>query len=151
MSAIVQHRTWLPLLVLWPLASACQREAPQGGGPLPPVDSSLKAYDSVPHRFEEIAPGVFSRVVYRTAASVSPSIEVRDVELAPNKTAGALTFPGAAVIEVRSGKGSLRLASKSQDVQAGGTFGLSQGDSLQATNKSSQPLSLRVYLIGSAR
>jgi hypothetical protein len=139
------------LLVFWSLASGCQREAPKGGGPLPPVDSSLKAYDSVAHRFEEIAPGVFSRVRYRTDAAVTPSVEVRDLELAPNRTAGGLTFPGAAVIEVRSGKGSLRLASKSQDVRAGGTFGLSQGDSLQITNKDSGPLSLRVYLIGSSR
>jgi hypothetical protein len=151
MTPIVQLRTWLTLLALWPPASACEREAPQGGGPLPRADSSLQAYDSVAHRFEELAPGVFSRVMYRTPASVTPSVEVRDIELAANKLAGSLTFPGAAVIEVRSGKGSRRLATKSQDVQAGGTFGLSQGDSLQISNQNSEPLSLRVYLIGSSR
>jgi len=136
---------------IWILAAACQREAAKGGGPLPPVDSGLTAHDSIPHPFEEIAPGVFSRVMYRSAASVTPSVEVRDIELAPNKTAGALTFPGAAIIEVRSGKGSVRLASKSQEAQTGGTFGLSQGDSLQIANKDSGTLSLRVYLIGSSR
>jgi hypothetical protein len=139
------------LLLFGALVSACRREAPQGGGPLPPVDSSLKAYDSVAHRFDEIAPGVFSRVVYRTEASVTPSVEVRDVELTAHRTLGALTFPGAAVIEVRSGNGSLRLASKSQEMKVGVSLGLSQGDSLQLTNKDAQPLSLRVYLIGSPR
>jgi hypothetical protein len=129
------------------MAAACQREAPKGGGPLPPVDSSLKAYDSIAHRFEELAPGVFTRVVYRTSDQTTPRVEVRDVEVAPGKAAGSMTFPGAALIEVRAGKGSLRIASRSGEIAAG-TIGVSQGDSLQVSNKSAEPLSLRVYVIG---
>jgi quercetin dioxygenase-like cupin family protein len=140
---------WCALLAVGLFATACKREAADGGGPLPPVDSSLQARDSIQHPFDEIAPGVFSRVVYRTPPSAGPGVEVRDIELAQGKAIAPLTFPGAVVIEVRSGKGSLRLASKSQEVQAGGTFGLSQGDSLQLANKEAGPLSLRVYVIGS--
>jgi hypothetical protein len=127
---------WCALLAVGLLATACKRQAADGGGPLPPADSSLQARDSIQHPFDEIAPGVFSRVVYRTPPSVGPDVEVRDIELAQGKAVAALTFPGAAVIEVRNGK-------------AGGTFGLSQGDSLQLANKEAGPLSLRVYVIGS--
>ena len=136
------------LLVFCLLAPACQREAPQGKGPLPPVDNRLPARDSIPNRFDEIAPGVFSRAVYHTPPSSRPSVEVRDIEVAAGKAAAGLTFPGAAVIEVRSGKGAARLGSKSQELQAGGTFGISEGDSLQLANREAGPLSLRVYVIG---
>jgi hypothetical protein len=140
---------WCALLAIGLLATACKRQAADGGGPLPPVDPRLQARDSIQNPFDEIAPGVFSRVVYRTPPSAAPAVEVRDIELAQGKAAASLTFPGAAVIEVRNGKGALRVASKSQAVQAGGTFGLSQGDSLQLANKEAGPLSLRVYVIGS--
>jgi hypothetical protein len=147
---MMQHRPrWCALLVVVLLSAACKREAAQGGGPLPPVDSGLQAHDSIQNPFDEIAPGVFSRVVYRTPPATAPSVEVRDIELARGKGAASLTFPGAVVVEVRNGKGSIRLAGKSQEVQAGGTFGLSQGDSLQVANKEAVPLSLRVYVIGS--
>jgi len=147
---MMEHRPrWCALLVVVLLAAGCKREAADGGGPLPPVDSRLQAHDSIQNPFDEIAPGVFSRVVYRTPPGAGPSVEVRDIELAQGKAAASLTFPGAAIIEVRNGKGSLRLTSKSQEVQAGGTFGLSQGDSLQVANKEAGPLSLRVYVIGS--
>jgi hypothetical protein len=129
---------WCTLMAVGLLATACKRQAADGGGPLPPVDSRLQARDSIQNPFDEIAPGVFSRVVYRTPPSAAPAVEVRDIELAQGKAVAALTFPGAAVIEIRNGK-----------VQAGGTFGLSQGDSLQLANTEAGPLSLRVYVIGS--
>jgi len=143
------HPRWFGLLMLCLLAPACRREAAEGGGPLPPVDQSLQARDSIRNPFDEIAPGVFSRVVFRTPPAARPSVEVRDVELARGKTVARLAFPGAAVIEVRQGRGSMRLATTSREIQAGAQFGLSQGDSLQFANTEAGPLTLRVYLIGS--
>jgi hypothetical protein len=140
---------WSGFVVLCLLAPACQREAEQGGGPLPPADTSLNVRDSIANPFEEIAPGVFSRVLYRTPATAGPTVEVRDLELARGKAVASLRFPGAAIIEVRSGNGSLRRAAKPEQIRAGGAFGLSQGDSLQLANQDSGPMSLRVYVIGS--
>jgi len=137
---------WWSTLASSFISAACQQEAPQAKGPLPPVDTSLKAYDSIANRFEQVAPGVFTRVVHRTAANIRPRVEVRDVEVAAGKSASSLSFPGAAVIEVRAGKGSLRVATRAAEISAG-TFGLSEGDSLQVSNKASEPLSLRVYVI----
>lgn len=145
----MRRQSWVgALLVMGIPTTACQREATRGGGPLPAMDARLPAQDSVQNPFVEIAPGVFSRVVYRSTESRPHRIEVRDLEIARGKMGDGLTFPGAAVIEVRSGKGSLRVGAKAQEIQAGATLGISQGDSLRLANRDSGPLSLRVYVIG---
>jgi hypothetical protein len=143
-----RQRWWDALLVIGLLATACKREAAQGGGPLPPVEAGQPAKDAIQNPFTEIEPGVFSRVVYRSTASPTQSIEVRDIELARGKAAKALVFPGAAVVEVRGGKGSLSARAKAQEIQAGHVLGISQGDTLQVANRDSVALSLRVYVIG---
>jgi len=143
-----RQRRWGALLLISLLAAACKREATQGGGPLPPVDTGRPAKDAIQNPFTEIAPGVFSRVVYRSTASPTHSIEVRDIELARGRAAQALTFSGAAVLEVRGGKGSLRAGPKAHEIQPGSVLGVSQGDTLQVANRDSVALSLRVYVVG---
>ncbi len=144
----MQRRHWGLLLVASLIATAgCRRETARGGGPLPPADPQLRSQDSIQNPFTQIAPGVFTRVVYRTPPSAQPGVELRDVELAPGKTAEALVFPGAVVLAVRSGTGSAQVSGKTQELRAGTVLGFSQGDSLRIANQGSTPLGLRVYLI----
>jgi hypothetical protein len=72
---------------------------------------------------------------------------VRDVEIAPGK-ASDFTFPGATILEIRSGKGTGRVAGKSRDIAAGGLMAQSQGDTITLVNSGGVPLSVRVYVIG---
>src|SRR5882672_4540784 len=122
----------------------CGGEAREGGGALPPPSANLTARDSVLRPSAEIAPGVSARSTYRTAATAGLRVEVRDVEVAPGKTAD-LAFPGATILEIRSGKGSGRVAGKSRDIAAGGVMSQSQGDTITLANSAGVPLTVRVY------
>lgn len=75
-------------------------------------------------------------------------MEVRDIEVAPGKTADGLAFPGAVIIEIRNGKGSGRVAGKSRDIAPGDIVAQSQGDPIVIDNSGTVPLSVRVYVIG---
>jgi hypothetical protein len=136
------------LPVLCGAVSDCRRDAPQGGGPLPPPKAGLPSQDRIQTPFTEVAPGVFTRTVYRTAASPTLRVEVRDLEVAPGKRADDLAFPGGAVLEVRAGTATARIGGERRDVTAGAVLSLSQGTPLAFENRGDVTLSIRLFVIG---
>jgi hypothetical protein len=136
------------LPVLCGAVSACRRDAPQGGDPLPPATADLPAQDRIPNPFTQIAPGVFTRIVYRTAASPTLTVEVRDLEVAPGKNADSLAFPGAAILEVRAGAATARVGAERRDVAAGAVLTLSEGTPLGFENRGDAALSIRLFVVG---
>jgi hypothetical protein len=139
----------LPLLpVLCGVVSHCRRDAPQGGDPLPPAAAGLPPQDRIQTPFTEVAPGVFTRTVYRTAASPTLTVEVRDLEIAPGKSADTVAFPGAAVLEVRAGTAAARLGAERREVTPGAVLTLSEGTPLAFENRGTAALSIRVFVIG---
>jgi quercetin dioxygenase-like cupin family protein len=136
------------LPVLCGAVSDCRRDAPQGGGPLPPPKGDLPPQDRIQTPFTEAAPGVFTRTVYRTAASPTLTVEVRDLEIAPGKRAEDVALPGAAVLEVRSGTATARVGGERRDVTAGAVLSLSQGTPLAFENHGDVTLSIRLFVVG---
>lgn len=146
----MSHRkvAWVRLLVFALATSGCRGEARDDRGPLPRPAAGLPAQDSVRQPFTEVAPGVFARTAFRTEPRPGLRVEVRDIEVAPGKTADGLAFPGAVIIEIRNGKGSGRVAGKSRDIAPGDIVAQSQGDPIVIDNSGTVPLSVRVYVIG---
>jgi quercetin dioxygenase-like cupin family protein len=104
--------------------------------------------ESIQNQFREISSGVFTRTVYRTAPDATPKVEVRDLEIAPGKTLERLALPGAAVLEVRSGRASARVGPATRQVQTGAVLAVSEGEALGLDNRGDVPLSVRLYVIG---
>jgi hypothetical protein len=120
--------------------------------PLPEVASGDKGYSdyqpSKPYTSNE--QGVFARDVFGADSPSGTRIEARDWELPPAKETTEIHLPAAALIEVRSGAGTLNVSGKSQPLPAGSIVPVSQGQSFTLANAGSNTLIMRVYLISAS-
>lgn len=132
------------------LGSACVRNAKRGEGVLPgPAANAQLGRDSVRNSFAPLQAGAFTRLLFRNADAPTFTVEVREVEIAPNATADRLTFPGVALIEVRAGAGRISSATLDVALTLGALVTAPDGESMSIRNGAADPLSLRVYLIAS--
>jgi hypothetical protein len=124
------------------LAAACQQPAPpaaqppvQPTGPAPGV--ILSSY-TPQQPFREMAPGLLAQTVYATDEAGKYAVEVRDLIVGPGKAARSASFPGAAILEVRSGSGTVTSAGQRRDVRIGSTLSIAEGDALTIENGSAE-------------
>jgi hypothetical protein len=75
-------------------------------------------------------------------------LEARDLLVGPSKTTELFSFQGAAVLEIRSGNGVLNTLGKEQKIHGGTVVTLTEGQTLQLTNKRDDlGLLLRITLL----
>lgn len=94
-----------------------------------------------------LAPGLLARSMFIAEGEGGLRVEVRDVLLGPGKQAGEIALPGAAVLEVRSGAGTLTVNGQSRKIATGTTVGLSQGQGFSLSNDSAGGLSIRLHVV----
>jgi len=126
-------------------APAQSASEPVAGPPVTPSKlTSLEPRD--PYR--SIAPGLLARTRY-VAESMGPyTLEVWDLMVGPGKTSEKTRLPGAAVVEVRSGTGTLSSGGKSVDLRIGTTAPLAEAADFALGNADKEaPLILRATLI----
>jgi hypothetical protein len=117
--------------------------------PLPEVtadNKNLSNYQPT-NPYTQVAPGLFSRTVYKCEGPPGYLVEVRDLSVAPMKQAENISLPGAAFVEVRYGTGVFATGEKRQELNVGSTFSVSQGQSFALETTSDAALTMRVHLI----
>ncbi len=131
---------------------ACKRPGP----PVPGAQEPQKALMTPPafstytpqEPFRQLAPGLLARTAYVAEKGGRYGIEMWDLLVGPGKKSGAATLPGAAMFEVRSGRGTVTVSGKPREVQMGATFSLDEGAEFIIENRSPDVgMAIRVTLI----
>jgi hypothetical protein len=74
-------------------------------------------------------------------------VEVREILVGPKQRSTAARSAGAAIGEVRSGRGVLNVDGKVQNLQMGSMLSLADGQSYTLENQSDVPLVIRLYVL----
>jgi hypothetical protein len=111
-----------------------------GGTLLVLVDTrSLPAEEAAPaSEFRQLAPGLLSRSVFKSAAGDKLAVEILDLMVGPGQSSEAITLSGAALLDVQGGEATLLVDGKAQRVQAGGVVPLAQSQQLAINNSRAQ-------------
>ncbi len=133
------------------LASAtnCTSKAAEGRDLLrrPAVTGIQAADDSLQNPFREVSPGVFMRTVFGAPYAPGLTVEIQDLEVRSKRATGQLLFPGAALLEVRSGRAMVTSGQQPKELHVGAILALPQGQALVLDNRADAPLSIRLYLV----
>src|SRR5882672_1383682 len=111
---------------------ACGGPKSGATGPLPPPPpDQMKASDYQPQKgFVQVSPGLATRSVFvvEPTAKDPYHVDVQDILVAPGKEAVSVPLQGAAILEVRDGSGTATIGQKSQELGAGTTFSVAEGE-----------------------
>jgi hypothetical protein len=139
----------IPLLSLLAGCNAWTQRGAKGLGLLPkavPGEQHFSDYQPK-NPYVELGQGILYRKLFESAGPAGLNIEVRDLLVGPRQQTSEVTLPGAAVCEMRSGSGTLTSDHHTQDLGYGATFMLPEGSTFAISNKSDNPISIRVHLI----
>lgn len=139
--------------------SACQRpdsDPAATASPTPTVTPFFDQTQTAPHEpqnpYQQYAPGLLARTVYKAEPTERFAVEMWDLLVGPGKKSEAASLPGGAVFEVRSGTGVITVGGQRRDIKIGATFNVDEGASFQLENsETDNSLSIRVVLIHSPR
>ncbi|HTC32885.1 MAG TPA: hypothetical protein VK724_05920 [Bryobacteraceae bacterium] len=109
-------------------------------------DKAFSAYQPT-NAYAASANGLLERTVFQADTAPGTHIDVRDWKLPPGKQTSAITLPGAAFIEVRSGSGTLMSGAQTQQLPLGAFVSVSQDQSFTITNSGQLVLTMRVYVV----
>ncbi len=113
---------------------------------VPTGDQNFSPYTPA-HPFSELMPGVLSRTIFEAAGPSGYRVEVRDLRVTAGRRGEDIKLPGAAFFEVRSGSGAILVGGKRQELQAGSTAAVSEGQAFTLDCAAGQPLTIRAYLV----
>lgn len=122
-------------------------EAPQGRGPLPPMDPDrVPPSPYQPDQPYTVEDGVGVRDTFPGAAAMpGVKVAVRDLIVAPAEKPAAVSLPGEALVEVRSGAGTALVGGKEVELKAGQYLSVPVGGVLHV-RASGEPVALRAHL-----
>ncbi len=98
--------------------------------------------------YGKLASGIATRTLFVASSATGYRVEVRDLLVGPGKSTEAVSLPGAAIFEVRSGSGVMTVGGKQRELRLGSTFALSEGESFSIENKGTDAIAMRVHLLG---
>ncbi len=99
--------------------------------------------------FKQLVPGLLVRTRY--VAEGRPAVEIWDLLVGPGQKSEKARLPGAAVLEVRSGRGMLR-AGKPTELRIGASLALAENEDFSLANTDPEaPLILRATIIPPGR
>jgi hypothetical protein len=96
--------------------------------------------------YTEAGKGLLVRTIFQTDGPQGTRIRIQDFLVAPGQTTVNVSLPGAAVVEVRSGNGSIVVRERREEITSGRTVSISEGESFAIENNTPLPIALRVYL-----
>lgn len=98
--------------------------------------------------FTQLVPGMLARVRHQPTSSGVYVVQVWDLLVGPGIQSDAATLPGAAVLEVRAGSGTLTFAAEEVALRPGTMVSVPEGASVRVRNGDDvQGLSFRAYLV----
>jgi len=112
-----------------------------------PCATPAPAQTGAPGEFEQMAPGLLGRTVFKTEAG-STTVEIKDIIVGPGKTSEVITLQGGAILDVQGGEATLLVDGKEQRVRPGNTVSLAQNQNIAIDNsRASRPLVARLILL----
>jgi len=142
----------LSLSVLFGGCNKWSQRGAKGIGTLPPASPNETKFSSYqPARpYEQLTKGLLGRKVYTRPKEVSDTnVEVEDLLVGPNQRSDNYAFQAAAIFEVKSGTGLLKLGNNSQRIETGSVVSLPPGQQFSVENDSELAIAIRVGLLGS--
>ena len=153
-------RPWVLLLVIlvllvgvgWLAYSYANRQAFLANSPLPPPPQQgpiTFAGPTPPNSFHLEEGNVLARTVFETDAPGSAHVEIRDYLFPPNAKSKLAALPGAAVLEVYSGEGTLSVGEQAgggERLLPAGVKSIAVGQNLAINNQGATPFVVRVYV-----
>ena len=123
-------------------SSSSNKSKPQRPGKDTAVSMNYTAY----------AAGILKRRTYVTNTQSSFLVEIWDMIAAPGKRSPRISFPGVAIVEVRTGSGRFITDGKTYEMKTGSTIKINEGSSLEIeTQRDQQAMNFRVILISSSK
>jgi quercetin dioxygenase-like cupin family protein len=96
--------------------------------------------------YRQFAPGLLVRSVYSTRDRVA--VDIWDVMVGPGKSSDTFTLPGAAVLEVKTGAGTLEHSGERSELRLGSTLAVPANSKFRLSNASKdQALVLRAIIV----
>ena len=96
--------------------------------------------------FSKLAVGLATRTIFRASDGVGTQVEVRDLLTGPQQKTESTSLPGAAVLEIRSGAGTIQIGDKQQELSLGSTLTVPERAAFTIENKSDVPMTVRAFL-----
>jgi hypothetical protein len=91
--------------------------------------------------------GVLARTVFQTDGPAGYHVDVQDWQVPAGKQADGSSLAGGAIVEVRSGTGSLQSGGQKNDLALGAVTSIPQGQAFTIANTGQVPLILRLYVV----
>ena len=114
--------------------------------PLPPVAAGTSPGAAIPNAYDRLAEGILSRTRFATETGRNYNVEVRDLIVAPNKRSAETTFPGAAILLVRQGRGTVHGVADGNLVP-GRTLSIPEGTRFSIESSTEKHLIIRAYVV----
>jgi len=120
-------------------------------GPLPPPPSGTAAYVGQPptNPFESLGTQEGSmRTIFLGQGPDNSNIEIREVIIGARALVRLDPLPGQALVDLRSGEGSLQAGDRSIQLGVSNVISVASGVALEFRNSGDVPSVLRIYLVG---
>jgi len=154
----MRHRALLLLILIvlagiaWLSYSYASRQAFISNNPLPPPPQGNAITFAGPtpaNSFHVEGENVLARTVFETDAPSNSHVQVRDYMFPPNAKSKLAALPGAAVLDVYSGEGTLSVGedgAAGEHLAPAAVKSLPAGQSLVIDNRGALPFVVRVYV-----
>jgi hypothetical protein len=132
-------------------ASGCDswfQHGRKGVGALPqtPVSEANFSKTEPAMPFSKFADGLATRTLFQASDGVGTQVEVRDLLIGPRQKTERTSLPGAAVLEIRSGGGTIQIGDRQQELPLGSTLTVPEKAAFTIENKSDLPMTIRGFL-----
>jgi hypothetical protein len=137
-------------LSLTAFSAAWGQDREPGIGELPPPSRDLPIFASKPttHPFEAM-PGqpATSRVLFEGGGPDNTKIVIREMLIGAGADVHLDALPGPALIDTRSGAGTLRAGDRSEQLRIAAAIAVEPGVPIELTNGGDDSLLLRLYIV----
>ena len=96
--------------------------------------------------FSTFADGLATRTLFRVSDGLGTHVEVRDLLVGPRQKTESTSLPGATVLEIRSGGGTIQIGDRQLELPLGSTLTVSEKAAFTIENKSDVPMAIRAFL-----
>lgn len=142
---------WSPVVVLlfvFGCMSADPQRTPQREHvpPLSHVPAGTASAADIANAYSTLAAGILTRTRFATETGRNHNVEVRDLIVAPNKRSAETELPGAAILLVRQGRGTVHGVADGNLVP-GRTLSIPEGTRFSIESSTEKHLIIRAYVV----
>jgi len=123
----------------------------KGVGTLPPAspnETQFSPYQPA-HPYQQLTKGLLGRKLYSASLEAGAVVEIHDFLVGPHEVSDSYTLQAAAIFEVKSGSGLLRLGDKPLKIETGTVVPVPGAQPFAIESQTDVPITIRVEILGS--